>query len=93
MKDNINLRRLELLIRGEQPKGLHEELFVLAYKAGIGEELLMLTLLQVSDIFDKLTKNEVNHFLLGYSLGQKTHRESEEEMLKALTNHKNKSFH
>lgn len=86
----INLQRLEFLIRGEIPKGKHEELFVLAYKAGIGDHSLMEVLLQISDIFDELPKNEVNHFLLGYALGQKTHRESEDAMLEAS---KTKTFH
>ena len=91
-KIKIDLQRLEFLIRGDEPKGLNEELFILSYKSGLSGELLMNAVLQVSGQFEDYDQNEINHFMVGYCLGQKTYFESEEQMLKEA-NINNKSFH
>ena len=90
----IDMQRIELLVRGEQPDGIEEELFVVAFKSGLGGESLMLTLLQVSDIFDGLSHGDKNYFLLGYAIGQKTFQETEEEMTSNMTvNYNKKTTH
>jgi hypothetical protein len=89
----INLQRIEELIRGDQPEGMYEELFVVAFKSGLGGESFMLTLLQVSDIFEELTHEDKNYFVLGYALGQKTLIDSEEQMTDAVTIKANKTTH
>jgi len=80
MIKKINIKRIELLVAGEQPEGLCEELFVVAFKSGLSGETYMLTLLQVSDIFEGLSHDEKDYFTLGYAMGQKTHLESEDEL-------------
>lgn len=93
VKDSINLQRVEQLVRGDQPKGLHEELFVVAFKCGLGGESFMLALLQISDIWEDITHKDKNYFVLGYALGQKTFEESEEVTNMNLANYNNKTSH
>lgn len=88
--NKIDMQRIEMLVRGEQPEGVEEELFVVAFKSGLSGESFMLTLLQVSDIFEGLTHGGKNYFCLGYALGQKTMMETEEEMTDATTHNYNK---
>ena len=89
----INMQRIEMLVRGEQPEGMHEELFVVAFKSGLSGESLMLTLLQVSDIFEGLTHDDKNYFCLGYALGQKTFMEAEDEMPELPAQYNKKTTH
>jgi hypothetical protein len=92
MAKKIDLQRLESLIQGSMPIDKAEELFILMYKHGIGDSQLMDGLLQISDILEDLEKDEINHLLLGYALGQKTYRECEDELVSNVKN-KNQSFH
>ena len=91
--DKINMQRIEMLVRGEQPEGMHEELFVVAFKSGLSGESFMLTMLQISDIFEGLTHLDKNYFNLGYALGQKTYMDSEEEMVSELSSYNKKTTH
>lgn len=85
----INLAALQELIRGDRlASNRSEELFLLAYKSGIGDELLLYTVLQLKDIFEGLPSEEKDFFILGYCLGQKTFRDVEEESLNFITNSK-----
>lgn len=83
----INLAKIEELIRGERlAADRAEELFLLAYKSGIANELLLFCILQVKDIFEGLPSEEKDFFILGYCLGQKTFRDVEEESLNFMLN-------
>jgi hypothetical protein len=84
---DINLANLEILIRGERmPANRAEELFLMAYKAGLGDELLLFTLIGLRDIFEGLSGSEKDFFVLGYCLGQKTFRDVEDSSFENLTN-------
>lgn len=87
----INLAELETLIRGERlPKDQAEELFLLAYKSGLGDELLLFTMLDLRDIFETLPSADKDFFILGYCLGQKTFRDVEENNVNSSVNDKPK---
>lgn len=76
----INLTDLETLIRGERlPINRAEELFIRAYKAGLSDELLIFTLLELRDIFEGLESNEKDYFILGFCLGQKHLKDAEDD--------------
>lgn len=86
---DINLGKLETLIRGERlPDSRAEELFILTYKCGLGDELLLLTLLQIRDILDSLSSDEKNFLILGFCLGQKTFRDVEDNSIESFINNK-----
>ena len=94
MMNKIDLQRIEMLVRGETPAGMHEELFIVAFKSGLAGESFMLTILQVSDIFEGLTKDNNRYFCLGYALGQKVFNEANEQMTDQVsTNYNKKTTH
>jgi hypothetical protein len=93
MIDGLNIKRVEELVNGEMPQGIHEELFVVAFKSGLGGDSFMLTLLQVSDIFNGLTHKDKNYFNLGYALGQKIHLETEDDAFMELNGYNKKTTH
>lgn len=81
----INLAKLEVLIRGERlPNDRAEELFIRAYKAGIGDELLLFTMLELRDIFEGLESTEKDFFILGFCLGQKQFRDVEDASFESV---------
>lgn len=91
---NINLKELEELIQGNRlPINRAEELFILAYKAGIGDELLLFTMLDLRDIFETLESGEKDFFVLGFCLGQKHFRDVEESSLETILNDKPNKTH
>ena len=75
----IDLNRLQKLITNKvQPENKAEELLLLSYMYGIQDQLYLNLILQISGDYDNMTRNEVDHVVIGYALGQKTLRDLEE---------------
>lgn len=91
-ENKINLAKLEILIRGDRlPNDLAEEIFILGYKHGLNGDLLMFLMFQLKDMFDEAVFDLYTYkmLLLGYSMGQKTHRDVEEASLNQLNDKPN----
>lgn len=89
MEGNINLAKLETLIRGDRiPQDFSEEIFILGYKHGIMGDLLMTLMFQLKDVFDEpqFTIYVYKLLLLGYCMGQKTFEDVNEASMNQANN-------
>ncbi len=84
---NIDLGKLETLIKGERsPENRQEELFILFYKTGLSNEMIMYTLLQIKAEIDQFDIIDYQYMILGMALGDRDYREVLKQSYKHLEN-------
>lgn len=77
-KTEIDIARLELLIRGAEPEGINEVAFVICYAGGIMNEPIINIATSLRDRLDidKLDTTEWKYLFLGLVMGDKDFRDS-----------------
>lgn len=86
----IDLQRIEELIKGDAiPEDIGEEMFQLAYKEALGGTILIHVMIQIAEVLDDLTVDEIHMFLLGYAIGERDLEDAQAAMTEQLTDGNN----
>lgn len=84
--EKIDIQRLYDLLAGKKmPEDLGDEVFLASYVAGVSGIIFHKHLMEVANLLDQLTFDELFILMLGYAMGQKDLEEQEgelEEMIK-----------
>ena len=80
----MNNQRLQELLSGSSANNRLEEVFLLAYEAGVCGALLMDFITGLSKEFDEMRESGLEYILAGYSVGQRELAEAEDALIKKV---------